>query len=177
MTQGHNNAAQAAGGEVLPLNAESVKWVAEAARAVAAFQGQCAEAMERQAAAFLNLLLAGAGGALAYAVNLVDKGAALWQQWGMWAAALWLFAVAGVLLWRVLWTGPIYGPANDPQNLVRAYRMETVDAIVLDLKGRQQAIAANRRRNDVVGRWLNVCLALATATPLVFAAAALSATL
>lgn len=150
------------------LNPESVKWVAEAARAVAAFQVQCADAMERQGATFLNLLLAGAGGALAYAVNLGEKGAALWQQWGMWGAAAWLFAVAGVLLSRVLWTRPIYGPANDPNNLVRAYHMEMTAVLVVDLRQRQKAIEANRARNEAVGRWLNICQALAAATPLVF---------
>lgn len=82
---------------------EKLDFFEEHARANAAFQIGCADAMERQASALLNILLAGAGGALAYAVNLAEKNAALWQQSGMASTAIWLFAVAGALLLGGLW--------------------------------------------------------------------------
>lgn len=144
-------------------------WISEQAKASAAFQVSCADALERQGSALLNLLLAGGAGALAYAVNLAEKGAALWQQGGMAGTALWLFALAGVLLMRGLWSREIYGPANDPANLVKAYDMPLAEAIKHELGNRQFCIEHNRSRNNAVGYWLNLCRGGAAMTPLVFA--------
>lgn len=44
-------------------NPESVKWVEDQALLVSAFQERVIDALEKQAASLLNLLLAGAGGA------------------------------------------------------------------------------------------------------------------
>lgn len=154
------------------MNEESVGWVEESARLVSAFQERVIDALERQASAFLNLLLAGAGGSLAYAVNLAEKQAAVWQQAGMAAVSLWLFLIAGLVLWRAMWARPVWPPANDPGNLVAAYEMDLTKARVLQLKNQQVAINANRERNYEVSRWLNVCRLLAAATPVVFAVTA-----
>lgn len=149
-------------------NIETIRWVEGEARANSAFQVSCADALERQASALMNLLLAGAGAGLAYAVNLAEMKAAIWQQAGMTAAAFWLFGVAALLLVRVLWSRPIYGPANDPVNLKSAHEMELAEALEHELENRQFCITYNRARNDSVGRWLNICRWLATSTPLVF---------
>lgn len=156
-------------------NAESVKWVEENGRLVSAFQERVVDALERQAAAFLNLLLAGAGGSLAYAVNLAEKQAAPWQQWGMAAVAIWLFAVAAVVLWRAMWSREIYGPGNDPDNLRAAYELDEIQARVWALEHHQVGISANRARNDAVGRALNQCRFLAALTPVIFGMAAWAA--
>lgn len=147
-------------------------WINEQAKAGAAFQIACADALERQGSALLTLLLAGGGGALAYAVNLSEKKAALWQQVGMTGAALWLFALAAVLLIRGLWSRELYGPANDPANLMSAYDMALAEAVKYELENRQTCIERNRRRNDAVGFWLNICRCGAALTPLVFALSA-----
>lgn len=154
---------------------EKLDWIEDHAKANAAFQIGCAGAMERQASALLNLLLAGAGGALAYAVNLVEKGAPPWLQAGMTATALWLFAVAGAVLLGVLWSRPIYGPGNDPRNLLLAKEIDTGEARYFELENRQTCIDANRARNDSVGRQLNRCRAAAAVTPLAFAIGATAA--
>jgi hypothetical protein len=150
---------------------ETMRWIEGEAKANAAFQLNCADALERQAGMLLNLLLAGAGGALAYAVNLAEKHAAPWLQAGMAAMSVWLFVVAALLLIRVLWSREIYGPANDPENLKAAHEMELIEALAYELENRQFCISKNRNRNDAVGRWLNICRWLATATPAIFAAA------
>jgi hypothetical protein len=149
---------------------DTLKWVKEEARANADFQISCADAMEKQASTLLNFLLAGAGGALAYAVNLTATQDVAWLQAAMAATSLWLFFVAAILLMRVLWSRPIYGPANDPKNLEAAYEMQLADALAFDLEQRQSCIENNRARNDTVGIWLNICRSLAIATPLVFIA-------
>lgn len=151
------------------MNDESVKWVEENARLVSAFQERVIDALERQASMLLNLLLAGAGGSLAYAVNLAEKQAAVWQKAGMAGVSIWLFMIAGLVLWRVMWSRPVWPPANDPGNLTAVYEMDLTKARVLQLKNQQAAINANRERNDAVGRWLNVCRLLAAATPVIFA--------
>lgn len=150
------------------MNDESVKWVEEQARLVSAFQERVVDALEKQAAAFLNLVLAGAGGSLAYAVNLAEKHASAWQQAGMAAVSVWLFVIAALVLWRAMWSREIYGPGNDPGNLVTAYELETTKARILQLKNHQMAIDADRKRNDAVGRALNQCRVMAAMTPLVF---------
>jgi len=149
-------------------NVETMRWVESEVKANASFQVDCADALERQASTLLNLLLAGAGGALAYTVSLAEKHAVIWQQMGMAGTSAWLFFVAAMLLMRVLWSRPIYGPANDPENLKAAHEMELADALGYELENRQFCIAYNRSRNDTVGRWLNICRWLATATPLAF---------
>jgi hypothetical protein len=151
---------------------ETMKWIEGEARNNAEFQINCADALEKQASALLHLLLAGAGGALAYAVSLSEKHAASWQQAGMACTAIWLFIVAAILLVMALWSRPTYGPANDPENLHKAYEMELGVALKFELQNRQFCITKNRDRNDSVGRWLNICRALAAATPMVFIAAA-----
>lgn len=156
-------------------NPESVKWVEDQALLVSAFQERVIDALEKQAASLLNLLLAGAGGALAYAVNLAEKHAAAWQSVGVAAVSVWLFFVAALVLWRAMWSREIYPPANDPGNLVLVSEMDLTKVRVLDLKNHQAGIAANRVRNDVVGRWLNTCRLLAAGTPIVFVMSALVA--
>ena len=156
-------------------DSESVKWVEENGRLVSAFQERVVDALERQAAAFLNLLLAGAGGSLAYAVNLAEKQAALWQQWGMVAVSLWLFVVAALVLWRAMWSREMYGPANDPINLIAAYTLDVTQARVFGLEHHQAGISANRARNDAVGRALNQCRLMAAATPIWFVVGAWAA--
>ena len=147
---------------------ESVEWVAESANKVAAFQLDCVDALVGQGTSLLNLLLAGAGGALAFAVKLADADASYWQQGGMWGASIWLFFTAAIVLSKVLWSGPAYGPANDPGNLVAAFKMPKERALRYDIAHRQAAIEANRERYLGVSHALNLCRALAIATPLAF---------
>lgn len=151
---------------------EVEKWIEDAAKSSASFQIACADALERQGSAFLNLVLVGAGGALAYAVGLADKQAPFWQSTGMATASAWLFIVAGLVLYKVLWSRPIYGPGNDPDNLESAYIMPLAEVRRFELKNRQFCLDSNRARNDEVGRWLNICRALAALTPLAFIVAA-----
>ena len=149
-------------------NIETMRWVESEAKANASFQVECSDALERQASTLLNLLLAGAGGALAYAVSLAEKHAVIWQQVGMAGVSVWLFLVASLLLVKALWSRPIYGPANDPENLKAAHEMELTDALCYELENRQFCITNNRARNDAVGRWLNICRWLSAATPFIF---------
>jgi len=153
-------------------SAELAQWIEDQAGQVSAFQERCMAALEAQAAALLNLLLAGGGGALAFAVHLVEQRAETWLQAGITAATVWLFLVAAVLLLRAMWAQPVYGPGNDPAHLKVAMEIDLVSARLFQLDHQQSAIEHDRARNDRIGMWLNRCRILAAATPIVFLAAA-----
>lgn len=151
---------------------EVEKWVEAAASVNSTFQISCSDAMERQGSAFLSLVLGGAGAALAFAVNLAEKHAPIWQQAGVAGCALWLFSISALLLIKVLWARPIYGPANDPANLEVAYTMPIEESRRFEIQNRQFCITENRKRNESVGFWLNACRMAAALSPIVFALSA-----
>jgi hypothetical protein len=107
------------------MNDESVKWVEEQVALVQEFQERCTTSLEQQANGLLTVLLAGAGGAFGFAVNLIDKAAQFQLQMAMIATAFWLFIVAAILLATALWSQSIYGPGNDPDSLSAAHGMPT----------------------------------------------------
>lgn len=151
---------------------EILDYAEAAAKDNAAFHIANADALARESNALMNMLLAGAGGALAYLVTLTDKGAALWLRAGMAVTVAYLVIVAATLLYKCLRIRPIWPPANEPKNLIQdGFEVELVR--LAELKNRQTCIDANRDRNDSVGMWLNRCRAMATATPVVFVVAAL----
>lgn len=151
---------------------EILDYAEAAAKENASFHIANAEALARESNALMNMLLAGAAGALAYLVSLSDKGSALWLKVGMAATAAYLFIVAATLLYKCLRIRPIWPPANEPKHLTpNGFDADSVRRA--ELTNRQACIDANRDRNDLVGMWLNRCRAMATATPLVFAVAAL----
>jgi hypothetical protein len=137
----------------------------------AAFHIACAETLMREANTFLNLLLAGAGGALALMVTLAEKLAPTWQIFGTAATSAYLFLLAGLLLLKCLRVRPIYPPANEPKNLMQdGFSLEQIRRA--EMKARQTCIDINRIRNDAVGLWLNRCRGMTAATPLIFLAVA-----
>lgn len=137
----------------------------------AAFHITCAETLMREANTFLNLLLAGAGGALALMVTLAEKLAPTWQTFGTAAISVYLFLLVGLLLLKCLRVRPIYPPANEPKNLMQEdFSIEQIRKA--EMKARQFCIDANRHRNDEVGLWLNRCRGMTAATPLIFLAVA-----
>ena len=153
---------------------EKLDFLETEARSNAAFHIACADALENQGHTFLILVLAGAGAALGYAINLFEKSAQRWLVYGLVAVTVYLFVIAAIVTIKCLWARPMYPPANEPQNLDQ--ESHDLDAIRrVDISNRQHCIDLNRDRNDVVGLWLNRCRLLAVATPIVFVAVALAA--
>lgn len=153
---------------------EILDYAEASAKENAAFHIANADALARESNTLLNMLLAGAAGALAYIVTLTDKGAAIWLIAGMGATAAYLFIVAATVLYKCWRIRPIWPPANEPKHL-SLETLDGFDAVSIrraELKNQQACIDANRDRNDSVGMWLNRCRAMATATPIVFVVAA-----
>lgn len=141
-------------------------WVETRASSNADFHIQCSETLLRESNTLLNIMLGGAGGGIALAFALHEKGVSAWQIAAIAAASIYFFVIVAVLTWKCLRVRPIYPPANEPQNLL--HEDFDLDAIRrVELRNRQACIDANRLRNDEVGLWLNRCRLLAAATPMV----------
>lgn len=150
-------------------NIELIKWINEQAALASEFSLKVSDDLEGQANTLLNLLLIGAGGALAYAINLIESNTTAWLLWGMMGSSVWLFLIAGTVTYKCLWCKDQYGPANDPGNLLKAdgdYGLD--DVMRFELEHRQSAIVKNRQRNLNVSRWLNAARAMAAFTPVLF---------
>ncbi|MHB0926908.1 MAG: hypothetical protein ACYC1F_10430 [Gallionellaceae bacterium] len=146
---------------------ERLKWMEDEARANAIFHVDSAAVLVKEANTTLNLLLAGAGGALAYMVALVQQGGVRWAAVGMAAVSVYLFALAALLIFKCLRIQPIWPTSNEPQNLNQP-EMDFEQLRNADLESKQRCIERNRERNDRVGMWLNRCRAWVTITPVVF---------
>lgn len=146
------------------------------ARANAAFHITNADNLTKESNTLLNLLLAGAGGSLALAAGLLQKTTPvpMWQVWSAGAASAYLFALAGLVIWRCLWVQDIWPPANEPKNFpLTGYTADELREF--DLHNKQACSDQNRERNEKVGVWLNKCRAFSAGTPLVIALAAVVA--
>lgn len=149
-----------------------IEWTEAAAKENAAFHIANADALTRESNTLLNVLLGGAGGSLAYMANLAEKDAALWQIAGFGATSAFLFAVAALTLWKCLRVRPIMPPTNEPAHLsTEGFDFDVIRRV--ELRNQQTCIDMNRKRNDDVGFWLNVCRGLAVCTPIIFAMTAL----
>jgi len=148
---------------------ELIYWIYEQAKLATEFSLKVSDSLESQANTLLNLLLLGAGGALAYATNLISSNSSKWLLWGMTSSSTWLFLIAGILIFKCLWSNEQYGPANDPGNLLKADGDYALDDVMrFELDHRQFAIEKNRQRNYKVSRWLNISRAMAAFTPVLF---------
>lgn len=149
------------------INKELVEYAEQEAKILAAFQIDCADALERSGTTLLNILLGGAGGGLALAVSLNDKDVAGWLVIGIFIISVYLFFLCGLLIWGCLWSRYIYPPANEPKNIFNDNTDQLCVANVKmhNLKSRQFCIKQNRDRNNLVGMWLNRVRIMAAGTP------------
>lgn len=155
---------------------ELLDYIEAEARANAAFHIANADNLTKESNTLLNLLLAGAGGSLAFVAALLQKTTPVpsWQPWAVGAASAYLFVLAALVVWKCLWVQDIWPPANEPGSFpLTGYTVEQIRQF--DLQNKQQCCDRNRARNERIGAWLNRCRALAAATPLFTAAAAWAA--
>lgn len=147
---------------------ELLDFIEAEARANAAFHITNADNLTKESNSLLNLLLAGAGGALAFAAALIQKTMPVpeWQVWAVTSAALYLFTLSALVVFKCLWVQDIWPPANEPKNYpLSGYTVEEIRKF--DLENKQTCCDSNRLRNEKVGVWLNRCRVLAALTPLV----------
>lgn len=157
---------------------ELLDYIEGEAKSNAAFHITNADNLTKESNTLLNLLLAGAGGALALAGGLLQKAAPvpIWQIAAVGAAATYLFGLAWLVVNRCLRVQDIWPPANEPANYpLTGFSVDEVRQG--DLINRQKCSDLNRIRNEDVGVWLNRSRTLAAATPVVTALAGVVAAL
>ena len=125
-----------------------------------------ADILSKEAATTLTVVLAGAGGAWAYAIKLLDEQATRGGVAAVWAGA-WLTFVAAVLVWKCLQIGTIPAVYNQPgQLLQRAGSGETYEEWRFgELENLEERIGQATTRNNEMARRLNIVRVLATLTP------------
>lgn len=147
---------------------EMLKWIDSQSQLAMQAELAFAEAIDRKATAFFNLLLASAGGGLAWSFAIWKDGPAGVELVATLAATAWLFGVAALVLLKVLSTSDFYAPGYDAQpSADKLFSVEADDDQWMRwmMDHRQLAIDHNRRRNQAAGRWLNRCQWLAVMAP------------
>lgn len=146
-----------------------IDYAEQEAKILASFQIECADAVERASNTLLNILLSGAGGGLALAISLYERGAEDWVLIGTFATSIYLFILCGILVRFCLWSSEISPTANEPNHIYNenTRSLELVLVKYYELKNRQQSIEYNRTRNENVGAWLNTVRSMAALTPLI----------
>jgi hypothetical protein len=130
-----------------------------------------ADVLAKEAAVTLTVLLAGAGGGLAYAAKAVESHSWTWLSIGAWAFTAWLLLVSWYLVSKCLMIEAIPQIYNEPRNLNDPdYDFDQLrEAEMLGLQLRIDEAAA---RNDLVATHLNRARRLTIASPLIFILAA-----
>lgn len=146
---------------------DTLDFVEKQADRLASFRLETMELLNKRAHTLATVLLGGAGAAAVYYLKTIGEGAAsLVMARHLLSAAVWLFAVAAVVVWKCLRTGLSYPPGEEPAALLdytgdlSSLRQGCLRT--LDLRTRQWA-----DRNTTCGVWLNHCYLAAILTPIV----------
>jgi len=149
---------------------EMLKWIDGQSHQALLADMALADAVDRKATAFFNLLLTGGTGALAWGFSVWKEGGPPGALAAMLVAGVWLYLVAALVLAQVLATADFHAPGYDAQpaadNLFK-FDVDDDQWMRWMMDHRQLAIAHNRRRAQSVGRWLNRCQWLATVAPII----------
>lgn len=131
---------------------------------------QAADDLGKEATTTLTVLLAGAGGALAYSAKAIDGGGASPLAVSSGAACVWLFVLCAILVQKCLKVRDIAAQINEPLNLFQPeYDLDALREV--ELKNLQERINQVRERNEKTAYWLNGVRLAAIATPAVGAIA------
>ncbi len=150
---------------------ELIDWVEKQALENIRFRLQNSENLAKEASTTLTLLLAGIGGALAYAVKGFEADPISNLTAGAVALAAWFMIVAMLLVFHCLMTKSLPVPTNEPSNLYNK-QMDFLQLREAELRNLQERISQITDRNHRYAAWLDRVRLIAIASPLVFAIAA-----
>lgn len=141
-------------------------WAEKAGLENLRFRLQNAEALAKEAASTLTLLLAGTGGALAYAVKGFEAMPTP-IAFGVAGLSAWLAIVGCVLVYFCMLTTDLPTPTNEPANLYQK-QFDLAALREVELRNIQERIEQVTARNRRVAAWLDRSRLLALASPLIF---------
>lgn len=137
------------------------------------FRLQNAETLAKEAASTLTILLAGIGGALAFAVKGFEEAPPTPLAIGTAGLAIWLMITGCLLVVFCMLTTSLPALTNEPKNLYqKGFELNALREV--ELRNIQERITQTAARNHRVAAWLDRCRLLALASPLVFAISALA---
>lgn len=148
-----------------------LKWAEEAA--IENLRGRIANAdsLRQESNTLLTLLLAGIGGALAYAFKSFDAGVVTAAACGAAGVAIWLMIVAAILMNTCVLTKPMPTLFNEPKNIYRPdLKLTESEVRGYELDNLQGRIDQAKTRNRNLAWWLDRCRLAAIATPFIFVA-------
>jgi hypothetical protein len=146
---------------------DRLEWIEKAGIENMKAHHACADVLAKDAGTTLTLLLAGIGGALAYATKAIDVHSWNWLSVGATVFTLWLVALSWYLVNSCLMATPIPQIYNEPKNL-NVPDMEFDYLRRAELSGLQLRIEEAGSRNGLLARRLNLTRRLAVASPLIF---------
>jgi hypothetical protein len=150
---------------------ELLDWAEKAGLENLQFRLQNAETLAKEAASTLVILLAGMGGAMAYAVKGFEQETPTALAIGAAALSVWLMIVGGLLVVFCMLTTSLPTPTNEPMNLYQKnFSLEAIREV--ELRNLQERIKQTAARNHRVAAWLDRTRLLALASPLIFTIAA-----
>jgi hypothetical protein len=140
-------------------------WVEKAALENIKAQIQAGDELKKEANVALNVLLAGAAGALAYASHSFETNSAL-VGWAALGLSISLFALCAIDLRYCLWISDFPAPTNEPKQLL--LKDADFESLRVDeLNHMQMRIEEAQARNETRAAWLNVIRGAALFTPLI----------
>mgnify|MGYP001599681261 CR=1 FL=1 len=133
------------------------------------FRLQNAETLAKEANSILTILLAGIGGAMALAAKGFEQATPLPSAITIAAAglAVWLMAVAAILVVFCMLSMDLPAPTNEPLNLFQP-DFEIDKIRIVELRNLDQRIKQATARNHRVAAWLDRVRLLAISSPAVF---------
>lgn len=152
---------------------ELLDWVEKAGQENIKFRIANAEALAKEAAVMLTILLAGIGGAMTIASKYYEVGKT-WTEiaYGAASVAVWLMLLAGVLLQWCIKTKPLAAPSNEPKNIFQpAFSLEAIRQV--EIQNLQARIEDITERNRASATWLDRVRYAAICSPLIFVIGAL----
>lgn len=120
-----------------------------------------------EATTTLSILLAGAGACFFLAIDKWGGDARL--IWSLLAVVIYLFGLAGIVVWKCLLMADVLPPANDPKQIYSP-GCDLLEMREAELKLLSERIEKNTRINQRVGSALNGVRRAMVVTPAIFAA-------
>lgn len=148
---------------------EILEWAEKSGIENMKFRLQNAETLAKEAASTLTVVLAGMGGAMAYAIKVFEQPVTSIAV-ATSVLTLWLMFVASVLVVNCMLSADLPAPTNEPMNL---YQKDfTLDQLkTAELKNLDDRIKQVTSRNHRIAAWLDRSRLLAIASPVVFVVA------
>lgn len=149
-------------------------WAEKAGAENMKFHAQCAESLSKDSTTTLTVLLAGVGGALAFAAKGFDSvNVSIPLTVGSGVLSVWFMTLAAVLIHCCVRTSNLSPPTNEPANLYQP-TFALKDLREIELVNLQQRIHQVVARNERVAAWLDRVRYLAASSPVVFTVSALA---